>query len=30
MKAIVKEYIGTNGKSPFADWFDGLNSQTAA
>ena len=30
MKAIVKEYIGTNGKSPFADWFHGLDSQTAA
>ena len=30
MKVIVKEYIGTNGKSPFTDWFDGLDSQTAA
>ena len=30
MKAIVKEYIGTNGKSPFADWFDDLDSRTAA
>ena len=30
MKAIVKEYIGTNGKSPFADWFDGLDNRTAA
>ncbi len=27
---VVKEYIDTNGNSPFTDWFDGLDSQTAA
>lgn len=26
----VREYIDDKGRSPFADWFDGLNSQAAA
>ena len=30
METIVKEYIGTNGKSPFTEWFDGLDAQAAA
>ena len=29
MEVTVKEYISTNGKSPFRDWFDGLDSQIA-
>lgn len=30
MATTVKEFISSNGKSSFADWFDGLNAQTAA
>ena len=30
METIVKEYIGTNGKSPFTEWFDDLDAQAAA
>jgi len=25
----VQEYLGVDGNSPFADWFDGLNVQAA-
>jgi putative component of toxin-antitoxin plasmid stabilization module len=27
---ITKEYIENNGQSPFAKWFDDLNSEAAA
>jgi len=30
MDTTVKEYIGSNGESSFAEWFNGLNAQTAA
>jgi putative addiction module killer protein len=26
----VQEYLGRSGRSPFAEWFDGLNAQAAA
>lgn len=26
----IKEYLATNGRSPFRKWFDGLNSEAAA
>jgi putative addiction module killer protein len=26
----VLEYLDTNGRSPYAEWFDGLNAQAAA
>jgi putative addiction module killer protein len=26
----VLEYLDTSGRSPFGDWFDGLNAQSAA
>jgi putative addiction module killer protein len=26
----VLEYLDTSGRSPFGDWFDGLNAQAAA
>jgi putative addiction module killer protein len=26
----IKEYLTTNGRSPFRKWFDGLNSEAAA
>ncbi len=26
----IREYVGANGKSPFADWFDRLDSIAAA
>jgi putative addiction module killer protein len=26
----VREYVATNGSSPYAKWFNGLNSQAAA
>jgi hypothetical protein len=26
----VLEYLDQNGRSPFADWFDGLDVQAAA
>jgi putative addiction module killer protein len=26
----IKEYLATNGRSPFRKWFDGLNSDAAA
>jgi len=25
----IREYLGENGSSPFADWFEKLNSQSA-
>ncbi len=27
---IIKEYLETNGQSPFANWFEELNSEAAA
>lgn len=26
----IREYIAINGKTPFANWFDGLDSQAAS
>jgi hypothetical protein len=26
----VREYLDQNGRSPFADWFDGLDARAAA
>ena len=26
----IKEYVDTNGRSPYANWFDGLNAPAAA
>jgi putative addiction module killer protein len=28
--AIVSEYVTSDGRCPFAEWFDGLNAQAAA
>ena len=30
MAIVIQEYLGVNGKSPFADWFDRLDNVTAA
>ncbi len=29
-RVAVQQYIGPGGRSPFAEWFDGLNAQAAA
>ncbi len=26
----IREYVGTEGRSPYGKWFDGLNAQAAA
>ena len=30
LSVVIKEYLATNGRSPFRKWFDGLNSEAAA
>ncbi len=26
----IREYVNTEGRSPYGKWFDGLNAQAAA
>jgi putative addiction module killer protein len=30
MVVVVREYLDSSGRSPFARWFDGLNATAAA